>query len=108
MYGGGNVMFEPFWWLLRVSPPHMLALASNGEICCTYNEDGTCDYLAEGDCAEGIEKYKTEYIDPLVKILADYHEKVPIALVIEPDSLPNLASNLGETERGGGGVVLGG
>jgi hypothetical protein len=30
------------------------AKASNGEICCTYNPDGTCDYDAGGDCADGI------------------------------------------------------
>lgn len=30
------------------------AKASNGEICCTYNADKTCNYTAGGDCSAGI------------------------------------------------------
>lgn len=42
------------------------AFASNGEICCSYNPDGTCDYLANpNSCAAGIIEYKTQYIDLL-------------------------------------------
>ena len=69
------------------------AHASNGEICCTYNDDGTCDYGADGDCAEGIAEYKGEYIDPFAAIVSEYDGVVPMVLVIEPDSLPNLATN---------------
>ncbi len=88
------------------------AKASNGEICCTRNPDGTCDYDAVGDCrsgrrdgpgasrsklsrfglpcSDGIKEYETEFIDQLVAILRKYDGVVPISLVIEPDSLPNL------------------
>jgi cellulose 1,4-beta-cellobiosidase len=69
------------------------AKASNGEMCCYRNDDGTCDYDQVGDCAEGIAQYKSEYVDPFVSIVASYKGKVPIVLVVEPDSLPNLATN---------------
>ncbi|KAF2114872.1 1, 4-beta cellobiohydrolase [Lophiotrema nucula] len=51
------------------------AKASNGE-------------LAAGDIAT----YKSEYIDPIVAIFKKY-PNTAIALVIEPDSLPNLVTN---------------
>ena len=69
------------------------AKASNGQICCAYNLDGTCNYLDTSDnCAAGLREYSTTYIDPLVDLLAEYSD-VPTTLVIEPDSLPNLATN---------------
>ena len=55
------------------------AKASNGEICCTKNADGTCDYNAGGDCADGLAEYKGEYIDPLVAVLKKYEGKVPVS-----------------------------
>lgn len=55
--------------------------------------DGTCDYNASGDCAKGIQEYKSEYVDPFVAVLKKYDNKLPIILVIEPDSIPNLATN---------------
>lgn len=76
------------------------ALASNGEICCTYKEDNTCDYVATHLCQEGIEEYKTTYIDPLVDVISKYQSKVPVVLVIEPDSLPNLITNSGDARCG--------
>jgi cellulose 1,4-beta-cellobiosidase len=75
------------------------AKASNGEICCTSNADGTCDYNAGGDCADGIKKYQQSYIDPLVKVFKEY-PNVPIIAVIEPDSLPNLATNQADPHCG--------
>ncbi|KAM3568744.1 hypothetical protein VYU27_009143 [Nannochloropsis oceanica] len=81
------------------------AHASNGEICCTYLPDGRCDYQAEGDCKEGIQTYKKQYIDPIVQVLKKFQGKVPIALVIEPDSLPNLATNLGDPRCGSKATV---
>ena len=71
------------------------ANASNGEICCNYNSDGTCNYNMGGDCSAGLQEYKTEYIDVYADILSQYEGRVDIALVIEPDSLPNIATNLG-------------
>jgi len=70
------------------------AKASNGEICCYSNADGTCDYNKQGDCKEGLEIYSSKYIDPFAEILSRFHTKVPIVVIIEPDSLPNLATNL--------------
>ena len=72
------------------------AKASNGEICCKYNEDRTCDYMYSGDCSAGIQEYKSEYIDVYADILSQFEGKVDIALVVEPDSLPNMASNMGD------------
>lgn len=76
------------------------AKASNGEICCTKKPDGTCDYLAPGDCAEGLQEYKSEYVDPFVSVLQQYEGKLPIVLVVEPDGLPNLATNSGHPKCG--------
>jgi len=76
------------------------AKASNGEICCTYNADKTCNFDASGDCAAGISTYKANYIDPLSKVLNQYQSTVPIVLIIEPDSLPNLATNTADPHCG--------
>jgi len=58
------------------------AAASNGEITC-----------ADAQCAAGLNTYKTQYIDPIVSILKKY-TTFPVVAIIEPDSLPNLATNL--------------
>jgi cellulose 1,4-beta-cellobiosidase len=58
------------------------AAASNGEIHC-----------ADSTCAAGLTTYKTQYIDPIVAVFKKYTSQ-PIVLIIEPDSLPNLATNL--------------
>jgi len=75
------------------------AKASNGEICCNPNADGTCNYDQGGDCSAAINTYKTKYIDPLVAVFAK-HSQVPIVTIIEPDSLPNLATNQGDPHCG--------
>jgi cellulose 1,4-beta-cellobiosidase len=72
------------------------ARASNGELCCTYLPDGRCDYSKNTDnCQAGLNQYMTEYIDPYVDVVSRYQDRVNIALVIEPDSLPNLVTNMG-------------
>lgn len=76
------------------------AKASNGEICCTYNADGTCDYLAAGECEDGLSEYMTTYIDQLAVSIKEYCGKVPMAFVIEPDSLPNLVTNMDDPKCG--------
>jgi len=53
------------------------AAASNGEICCTYRDDGTCDYDTQSDCADGIAEYKTTYVDPFVSVLAEFRAGCP-------------------------------
>lgn len=58
------------------------ALASNGELPAT---------------AEGMTRYKAEYIDPIVDLLAEpQYENIRVAAVIEPDSLPNLVTNISD------------
>lgn len=61
--------------------------------------------LPERDCAayasagelsvadDGMRKYKTQYIDPIAKLFKEYSD-LRIAAIIEPDSLPNLATNM--------------
>ncbi|MER7480281.1 glycoside hydrolase family 6 protein [Streptomyces sp. NPDC126510] len=57
------------------------ALASNGE-------------LGPND----LDKYKTQYIDPIASILSESkYASLRVATVIEPDSLPNLVTNAGGT-----------
>jgi len=78
------------------------AKASNGEICCTYDANGRCDYLAQGDgtCSTGLKEYKEEYIDEIAAVLRKFSGKVPVVLVIEPDSLPNLSTNQADPRCG--------
>jgi cellulose 1,4-beta-cellobiosidase len=60
------------------------ALASNGEL--RISEDG-------------FNRYKTEYIDPIADILDDpQYSDLRIVTIIEPDSLPNLVTNLDRFE----------
>ena len=46
----------------------------------------TCDTSASG-CYEGLAEYKADFVDPLVKTLAEYNDKVPMVVVLEPNSL---------------------
>lgn len=56
------------------------ALASNGELLIAEN---------------GLHRYKTEYIDAIFKVLNQpKYAALRIVMVIEPDSLPNLITNL--------------
>ncbi|MEU4225067.1 glycoside hydrolase family 6 protein [Nonomuraea sp. NPDC026600] len=56
------------------------ALASNGELLIAEN---------------GLNRYKTEYIDPIAAIMSDSkYANLRIVTIIEPDSLPNLITNL--------------
>jgi len=64
------------------------AKASNGEIS-----------FGEQDVAEASEAalaiYRTRYVDPFVAVLGEY-PRVPVVIVIEPDSLGNVISNAGQ------------
>ncbi|CAK9051763.1 4-beta-cellobiohydrolase 3) (Exocellobiohydrolase 3), partial [Durusdinium trenchii] len=81
------------------------AKASNGEICCKYKPDGRCDYQDEADgCKDGLKEYQKEYIDPIAKVLKKYSGRVPVVLVIEPDSLPNLVTNEADPRCGNRGT----
>ncbi|MFD2840861.1 glycoside hydrolase family 6 protein [Populibacterium corticicola] len=58
------------------------ALASNGELPAT---------------PEALERYKNEYIDVIADILAEpQYSSIRISATIEPDSLPNLTTNMHE------------
>jgi len=78
------------------------AKASNGEICCAPNPDGTCNYDVSNDCSQGLQTYMTKYIDPIAALFRKYQDVVPIVAVIEPDSLPNLSTNTGDPHCGSG------
>lgn len=82
------------------------AKASNGEICCVPNPDGTCDYDSAGDgtCSTGLETYKSQYVDVLASVLAEYPQ-VPVVGIVEPDSLPNLATNMADPHCGNQATV---
>jgi len=58
------------------------ASASNGEIPC-----------ADANCVAGIATYKTDYIDEIINVLKAFPD-LTIVTIVEPDSLPNLATNL--------------
>ena len=58
------------------------ALASNGELTISNN---------------GLQYYEQAYINPIAQILTDYsHTNIRVVAVIEPDSLPNLVTNLAD------------
>ena len=58
------------------------ALASNGELPATD---------------AGLARYQTEYIDPIAALLSNSkYQSIRIAATIEPDSLPNLSTNMSE------------
>lgn len=60
------------------------ALASNGELPAT---------------AEGLQRYKTEYIDPITALLDQpAYEGIRFVATIEPDSLPNLVTNMSDAD----------
>jgi cellulose 1,4-beta-cellobiosidase len=74
------------------------ALASNGELLIAQN---------------GMNRYKTEYIDPIAAIMANSkYANLRISTIVEPDSLPNLITNVNnfakcQEANGAGGYVDG-
>jgi cellulose 1,4-beta-cellobiosidase len=58
------------------------AAASNGELVC-----------ADSACTDGLNTYKTKYVDPIVAIFKQFPDQ-PIVAIVEPDSLGNMATNL--------------
>jgi cellulose 1,4-beta-cellobiosidase len=58
------------------------ALASNGELTVANN---------------GLQYYEQDYINPIAQILTGYeHTNIRVVAIIEPDSLPNLVTNLSD------------
>jgi cellulose 1,4-beta-cellobiosidase len=78
------------------------AAASNGEICCDGGtpdpNTGDCsDAAYSDDCTAGLNIYKNEYIDPIFNLITDSaYSDLELVAIIEPDSLPNGATNLGQ------------
>ena len=66
------------------------AKSAPGELCCTYNLDGTCDYENSGSCEDGLNEYRFDFVDPVAEVLSNYDGVVPIVVIIEPDALPDL------------------
>ncbi|TRM63114.1 glycoside hydrolase family 6 protein [Schizophyllum amplum] len=80
----------------------------------SYLQETTCDEIfgvviydlpgrdcaakaSNGELAVGeIDRYKSEYIDPIVAIIKN-NPNIAIAAIIEPDSLPNLVTNIDQT-----------
>jgi cellulose 1,4-beta-cellobiosidase len=58
------------------------AAASNGELTC-----------ADSSCTDGLNTYRTKYVDPIIAIFKKYPDQ-PIVAIVEPDSLGNIATNL--------------
>jgi len=70
------------WIIYDLPERDCAAAASNGELTC-----------ADSTCTAGLNTYRTQYIDPIVAIFKKYTSQ-PIVTIIEPDSLPNLATNM--------------
>lgn len=66
--------------------------ASLGEICCRKHPDGSCDFRGSRNCKAGLARY-FKFINRIGKIIRRYCGKVPMSVVVEPDSLPNLVTN---------------
>lgn len=80
--GGSPLVFNVVIYDLPGRDCH--ALASNGELPAS---------------AEGMTRYKTEYIDPIVTLLDQpEYENLRIVATIEPDSLPNLVTNQSDAD----------
>lgn len=69
------------------------ATASNGKICCLKKPDGSCDYTVR-NCDAGLQQYRKSFIDKISKLTKNFCRTVPMVFIIEPDALPNVATNL--------------
>ena len=63
-----------------------------GYLCIVPDEKITCE---DNSCAKGLDTYKTQYVDKVIAEFAKYPD-VPIIAIVEPDSLPNLATNMSD------------
>lgn len=91
--GGAAPLCTFVWYNLPNRDCH--AKASSGEFCCGGRlPDGRCDLSDQPDnCMAGLHEYMTEYADPFIEVLSHYAPAVPVVIVLEPDSLPNLITN---------------
>jgi cellulose 1,4-beta-cellobiosidase len=70
------------------------ASASSGELCCMRMPPtvDTCQLKWGTDCEHGLARYRDEFLAPIATLLRAF-ATVPVALVLEPDSLPNLVTS---------------
>lgn len=79
-----------------------MAKASQGELCCVqmHPADRPCERKWGGNCDYGLQRYRQDFLAPIAALL-QAHARVPVALVIEPDSLANLVTgHAGECQSG--------
>lgn len=83
------------------------AYASSGHFCCLRRNQGHgtpkhegCDLTANTQCTNGLQKYRSKFVDVIAGLVRRYCGKVPMAFVIEPDALPNLVTNGGNPRCG--------
>ncbi|XID92816.1 glycoside hydrolase family 6 protein [Paenibacillaceae bacterium WGS1546] len=76
----GNMPITAMFVVYNLPGRDCHALASNGELPLT---------------AAGLQTYKTQYIDPIAAAFSDpKYRDIRIVAIVEPDSLPNLVTNL--------------
>ena len=65
---------------------------TDSPLCCRYRDAGQgCDYSASGGCDVGTQEYQLDVVDVLASLFEEFHERVPIVLVLEPGALEALA-----------------
>lgn len=71
------------------------AYASTGGICCQRRpgHHGGCDLTANSHCTDGLQRYRSTYVNIIAGLARRYCGRVPMAFIIEPDALPNLVTN---------------
>ena len=84
--------------VIHNAPNKDCATTVTPNICC-YWRDGECDFDPQDTndnfmCDDGIVEYIT-FLDKFTNVLANFSGEIPIAIVIEPQSLPNLITGAG-------------
>jgi len=75
---------------------------ANSPLCCKYREAGQgCDYSVSGGCDVGAQEYQLDVVDVLASLFEEFHERVPIVLVLEPGALEALALKAPRCRAGG-------
>jgi cellulose 1,4-beta-cellobiosidase len=94
--GSGNCTFRG----LRSHLDEAVAQGANLIMIVIYNlpNRDCAAYASSGEllvAQDGIRRYREEYIDPIVSIMSDpKYANLRIVIILEPDSLPNLVTNL--------------
>ncbi len=83
---GGNKPLTAVFIVYNLPGRDCVAGASNGELICR-------EQTSQTDCNAAFAKYKKDYIGALVTLLGKYPH-LNLVAIIEPDSLPNAATNI--------------